>query len=113
MCVCVCVCVCVFVLVAQVMSNSAIPWTIAHQAPLPNPGTEPGSPALQSDSLSSEPPGKSQGNVLKGQKGFLYFMYLLAFLCIICVKRYYKPISVWYNIVNCFSWVPKLTLLGL
>ena len=60
MCVCVCVCV------AHVMSNSAIPWTVARQAPLPNPGTEPGSPALQSDSLSSEPPGKTQGNVLKG-----------------------------------------------
>ena len=25
---------------------------------LPDPGTEPGSPALQADSLSSEPPGK-------------------------------------------------------
>ena len=58
-----------------------IPWTVAHQAPLsmgffrqeywsglplpftPDPGTEPGSlvsPALQSDSLFSEPPGKLQ-----------------------------------------------------
>ena len=26
--------------------------------PLPNPGIEPGSPALQADSLPSEPPGK-------------------------------------------------------
>ena len=26
---------------------------------LPNPGVEPGSPALQADSLLSEPPGKS------------------------------------------------------
>ena len=26
---------------------------------LPNPGTEPGSPALQTDALLSEPPGKS------------------------------------------------------
>ena len=55
------------------------PWTIAHQTPLsmgfsrqeywsglpfpspgdlPNPGIEPGSPALQADALSSEPPGK-------------------------------------------------------
>ena len=53
-------------------------WTVAHQAPLsmgfsrqenwsglpftsprdlPNPGTEAGSPALQADSLLSEPPG--------------------------------------------------------
>ena len=56
----------------------ATPWTVAHQAPLwlefsrqeywsrllfpspwdlPNPGIEPGSPALQVDSLTSEPPG--------------------------------------------------------
>ena len=58
----------------------AIPWTVAHEAPLsmefsrqeywsglpfpspgdlPNPGIEPGYPALQADSLPSEPPGKS------------------------------------------------------
>ena len=57
----------------------ATPWTVAHQAPLsvefsrpeywsgylfpspedlPNPGIEPRSPALQVDSLLSEPPGK-------------------------------------------------------
>ena len=57
----------------------ATPWTVARQAPLsmgfsrqeywsglpfpspgdlPNPGIEPGSPALQADTLSSEPPGK-------------------------------------------------------
>ena len=58
----------------------ATPWTVAYQAPLsmgfsrqqywsglpflsprdlPNPGIEPGSPALQTDALPSEPPGKS------------------------------------------------------
>jgi len=58
---------------------SATPWTVARQAPLsmgfsrqecwsglpfpspgdlPNPGIELGSPALQADALSSEPPGK-------------------------------------------------------
>ena len=57
----------------------ATPWTVAYQAPpsmgfsrqeywgglpfpspgdLPNPGIEPGSPALQTDTLLSEPPGK-------------------------------------------------------
>ena len=57
----------------------ATPWTVVRQAPLsigfprqeywnglpfpspgdlPNPGIELGSPALQADSLSSEPPGK-------------------------------------------------------
>ena len=63
----------------SVVSNSEIPWTIAHQAPLsmefprqeywsglpfpspgdlPNPGIKPVSPELQADSLPSEPPGK-------------------------------------------------------
>ena len=57
----------------------AAPWTVAHKAPLsiefsrqeywsglpfpspgclPNPGIKPGSPALQANSLPSEPPGK-------------------------------------------------------
>ena len=64
----------------SVVSDSVIPWTVVHQAPpsmgfsrqeywsgvpfpspgdLPDPGTEPGSPALQADALLSEPPGKS------------------------------------------------------
>ena len=63
----------------SVMSDSAIPWNVIHQGPLsmgfsrqeyrsrlpfpspgdlPNPGIEPGSPALQADALPSEPPGK-------------------------------------------------------
>ena len=77
MCVCVCVCVCVSI---SVMSDSVTPWTIARQAlpsmdfsrqeywsalplhspgDLPSPGMKPGSPTLQTDSLSSELPGKS------------------------------------------------------
>ena len=57
----------------------AAPWMVAYQAPLfmgfsrpqywgglpfhspvdlPNPGIEPGSPALQTDALQSKPPGK-------------------------------------------------------
>ena len=77
--VCVCVCVCV---TCSVVSNSATPWTVAHQAPLsmeftrqeywsglpflspedlPNPGIKPGSSTLQADSLPSEPPRKSHG----------------------------------------------------
>ena len=57
----------------------ATPWTVAHEASpsmgfsrqeywsglsfpspgdLPNPGTEPRSPVLQADALTSEPPGK-------------------------------------------------------
>ena len=65
---------------------SAAPWTVAHQAPLsmgfsrqehwsglpfpspadlPDPGIEPGSPALQADALLSEPPGKLQYSCLR------------------------------------------------
>ena len=71
--------------VSVVQSCPTLPtlWTVAHQAPLsiefsrqgywsglpfpspgdpPNPGTEPGSPALQADYLKSEPPGKLYDN---------------------------------------------------
>ena len=62
----------------------ATPWTVAYKAPLsmeftrkeywsglpfpspgdlPNPGIEPGSPALQADALPSELPGKIQSEV--------------------------------------------------
>ena len=68
-------------LVAKSHLTLETPWTVAHQAPLsmgflrqeywsglpfpppgdlPQPGIEPGSPALQADSLSTEPPGKPQ-----------------------------------------------------
>ena len=68
------------VLSRSVMSDSATPQTVALQAPLsmgfsrqddwsglpclppgdlPNPGIEPRSPALQADSLPSEPPGQT------------------------------------------------------
>ena len=61
----------------------ATPWTVAYQASpsmgfsrqgylsgvpfpspgeLPNPGIEPGSPALEADALTSEPPGKPPGH---------------------------------------------------
>ena len=77
MCVCVYICGCCVSL--SVVSDSVTPWTIACQAPLsmefsrqgdwnalpfpspgnlPYPGIKPRSPALQADSLSSEPPGK-------------------------------------------------------
>ena len=63
----------------------ATPWTVAHQAPqsvgfsrqeywnrlpfpspgdLPNPGIEPRSPALQADTLTSEPPGKPDQDII-------------------------------------------------
>ena len=65
---------------AQSCPTFATPWTVAHQAPLsmefsrqeywngllfptpgdlPDPGIEPASPALQADSLPSEPQGKT------------------------------------------------------
>ena len=58
----------------SVVQLFATPWTVAYEAPLsmgfprqayfsspgdlPNPGIEPKSPALQADSLPSDPPGK-------------------------------------------------------
>ena len=71
---------CCAVLSHSIVSDSAISWTVAHQAPLsmeilqarilewvacptpedlPNPGLESRSPTLQADSLPSEPPGGS------------------------------------------------------
>ena len=68
-------------LVAKLCPTLATPWAVARQAPLsmefsrqeywnglpcpslgnlPNIGIESGSPALQADSLPSEPPGKPQ-----------------------------------------------------
>ena len=77
----VCECACQLLISVQVFVN---PWTVARQAPLsiessrqeqwsglpfpspghlPNPGIEPGSPALQTDSLPSESPGKPKTEV--------------------------------------------------
>ena len=39
------------------------------------------------------------------------FIFQFVFLCIICVKKYYKPMQVSYYIADCVSWVPRLTLL--
>ena len=76
MCVCVHMCTCALSRVKLFVT----PWTVAQQVPLPmgfsrqdywsqlpfpspgdlsNPGIEPRSPALQADSLLSEPPVKS------------------------------------------------------
>ena len=65
--------------------SSAAPWTVARQVPLPvgfprqeywsglpfpspgdlpDPGIEPGSPAFQADTLTSEPPGKPPFHLL-------------------------------------------------
>ena len=66
----------------SVVSDTRTPWTVAHQAPpsmgasrqeywsgvpfpspgdLPDPGIEPGSPAFQADTLTSEPPESPRG----------------------------------------------------
>ena len=74
----------------SVMSDSATPWTVAYHAPLsmgfsrqgywsglplptpedlPDPGIEPGSPALQANALPSEPPGKPNMYKIDNQQG--------------------------------------------
>ena len=79
------------------------PWTAAHQAPqsmefsrqeywsglpfpspggLPNPGIEPGSPALEADALTSEPPGKP------------YQIYMISVYCLpFCRLPFYSVVS--------------------
>ena len=113
----------------------ATSWTVAHQVPLstgffrqdwsglpfPSPGDLPdrgiklGSPALQADSLPSEPLGKPCCTVL------LYFsrystirlkMSIFVFY-VLFVWKYYEPLTVKYYVVSCASWVPRLTLLDL
>ena len=72
--------------ICLVVSSFATPWTVAFQDPLsmgfsrqehwsglpfpspgdlPDPGIKPSSPALQVDSLLSEPPGKAQITLCK------------------------------------------------
>ena len=72
---CVCLCVCLWARTCSAVWLFVAPWTVAYQAPLsrqeywsglpcpppedlPNPGIKPRLPALQADSLLSEPPGK-------------------------------------------------------
>ena len=43
-------------------------------------------------------------------KNVLFFEFVL---CALFVRKYYKPIIVQYYIVDCISWVPRLTLLDL
>ena len=85
------VCVCVLLSHVQLF---ATPWTVAHQTilsvrfprqeywsglpfpspgDLPNPGTEPRSPALPADSLPSEPPGKPKAIPYAEQKALVHF----------------------------------------
>ena len=87
----------------SVVSNSVSPWTAAHQVPLsvgfsrqeywnglpfpspgdlPQPGIEPGSPALQVDFLPSKPPGKSISILF-------YYYYLFIYLFIFNLLVFY------------------------
>ena len=92
-------CVCVSHLV--VPKFFVTPWTVVHQAPLsmelsrqeywsglpypspghsPNPGIEPVSPALQADSLWSEPPGEP--NIFIYTHMYIYiYSYICACMC--------------------------------
>ena len=65
---------------------------------LPNPGMEPGSLALQADSLLSKPPEK------------LSYFLLSTFVCFICLfwKWYVKISQLWLRIVNFFFVIPSI-----
>ena len=88
-----------------------IPWTVAHQAPpstgfsrqeywsglpfpypgdLPEPGIEPGSPALRADALTAEPPGKLkilQARLQQRQGDQTSQSYRKSILNIRCIER--------------------------
>ena len=89
---------CCAVLSCSVVSDSESPWTVSCQAPpstgilqarilewvampssgdLPNPGTEPRCPALQADSLLSEPPGKPL--LTEDESKFILYFVLLTY----------------------------------
>ena len=55
---------------------------------LPNPGIEPGSPALEADALTSEPPGK---------------MYQKIHICIYILDPGFNQHLIYYNNVKSFS----------
>ena len=94
------------------------PWTVAYQAPLsmgfsrqeywsglpfpspgdlPDPGIESGFPALEADSLTSEPPGKPNLLVTKGKYIFIYICAINIYVCVcvcVCMKIY---LYLWIN----------------
>ena len=90
-------------------------WTVVHQAPpsmgfsrqeywsglpfpslgdLPDPGIKPGSPALEADALSSEPPGKPMSMMLAVGYSYIAFIRLkkcpsiLVLLSVFIIKEY-------------------------
>ena len=95
------------------------PWTVAHQAPqsmgfsrqeyrsglpfpspgdLPNPGIKPGSPALQADTLPSEPPGKSIAELRElliycGYQFFIRYVIYKHFLLLCNLSLYFLTVS--------------------
>ena len=90
----------------------ATPWTVAHQAPqsmgfsrqeycsglplrpsgdLPGPGIEPRSPALQADTLPSEPPGKPSYHLI--------------------LNSYWKPLNLWRDDQMLVTCLLKLLLI--
>ena len=58
---------------------------ISFSGDLPNPGIEPGSPALQADTLQFEPPGKHVLHVLVGHQNSSYCFGVIR--CLIQVIR--------------------------
>ena len=93
------------VCLSVVPDSARTPWTVAHQAPLsmefsrqvywsrlpfpapgylPNPGIEPGCPALQTDSLPPELPGRPRYSESKLQMYAEYAISVFKCLCYMC-----------------------------
>ena len=50
-----------------ILQARILEWVAISLGDVPDPGVEPGSPALQADALSSEPPGKPRNYTTKAE----------------------------------------------
>ena len=86
--------------------RSWLPFSL-HQGIFSDPGIEPGSPALQMDSLPSEPPGTLLENVTCLKKPLFVLWKYLASLHMLA---YYYKQKIWLNISECITYLWDLTL---
>ena len=79
------ICVCVCININTYWSGLPFP----SPGDLPDPGIEPGSPALWADALPSEPPGKPI---------YIYIIYIICILYIICIINYIDNMCIWHSV---------------
>ena len=125
--VCLLICNCMHALSLSCVRLFATPWTASHKAPLsmrfsrqeywivlscpppgdlPNPGIEPRSPALQANSLPSEPPGKPSMYLVKTD--ILDRVYLITLSGDAPQKPFYGKMTNNKLFASCSLWQLKL-----